>query len=96
VNLQQACPSPALRYPPPSDACKPLNPKSKTTLPPKPDSFKLLDPALSAADRRSRQSELLRRMAGCIGAMSTALGPTHLLVTGAQRYQAQLAAMAGV
>lgn len=43
-----------------------------------------------------RQAELLRDMSAAIASMARALGPSHLLVVGAQRYQAQLAAMAAL
>lgn len=61
-----------------------------TTPPPR---FKTLDPKLPAEQRRQRQSELLREMGAATALMARALGPSHLLVQGAQRYAAQLGAM---
>jgi hypothetical protein len=63
--------------------------------PSKPRSFKTLDPSLSPDQRRTRQSDLLREISAAAASMSRALGPSHLLVAGLGRYQAQLAAAAG-
>jgi hypothetical protein len=47
------------------------------------------------AERRARQAELLGDLGRATDALARALGPGHMLVSGARRYQRQLEAMAG-
>ncbi|KIZ05244.1 hypothetical protein MNEG_2710 [Monoraphidium neglectum] len=54
--------------------------------------FKALNTRLPAAERRERQAALLRDIGAATACMARSLGPSHLLVLGAQRYASQLGA----
>lgn len=54
-----------------------------------------LDPQLAPEARRAARADLLSQLDGAVACMERGLGPGHMLVAGARRYRAQLAASGG-